>query len=235
MSKTGDYQERRKQLRDGDYTVPEGSLCDYGCGLPAHFILMGKEKIEKFCCSRRYLSCPAKKSVGKIPRYANLAGRTFNHLTALNPLGKNKQGAMVWSCRCSCSKENLPVAAADLLRGRVKSCGHTFYHGKSKTVEYMLYHAAKGRAKKRNLPFTLAISDIVIPEICPILGIVIKHHDRVLKEDSPSLERIYPDRGYVLGNVAVISHKANRMKGQCTPEELVALGRRFKELHETIG
>jgi hypothetical protein len=39
-------------------------------------------------------------------------------------------------------------------------------------------------------------------------------------DDSPTLDRKDPRLGYVKGNVWVISHKANRLKGSFTPNEL---------------
>lgn len=39
-------------------------------------------------------------------------------------------------------------------------------------------------------------------------------------DNSPSLDRIKNDAGYIKGNVVVVSHRANRMKGDSTPEEL---------------
>jgi len=35
-------------------------------------------------------------------------------------------------------------------------------------------------------------------------------------------------------NVVVISHKANRMKGESSPEEFIALGEKFRRLYETL-
>lgn len=39
--------------------------------------------------------------------------------------------------------------------------------------------------------------------------------------DSPTLDRIVPEKGYVLGNIAVISHKANAIKQNATAEEIL--------------
>jgi hypothetical protein len=62
----------------------------------------------------------------------------------------------------------------------------------------------------------------VIPIVCPILGIpIIKEVTNKLgpKTTSPSIDRIDNSKGYIKGNVQVISNKANVMKGNSTPEE----------------
>ena len=79
--------------------------------------------------------------------------------------------------------------------------------------------AAKMRAKKKGLPFSLTIDDIVIPVVCPYFGIPLKAADGRMNDNSPSLDRISPALGYVPGNVEVISWRANRLKGDGTAEE----------------
>ena len=91
--------------------------------------------------------------------------------------------------------------------------------------ERVLYRAAKSRAKKRQLEFTLKYEDIVIPEICPVLGIPIVIYAGRGKQggkmDSPSIDRIDNTKGYTKKNIMVMSHKANSMKFTATPEELI--------------
>ena len=83
---------------------------------------------------------------------------------------------------------------------------------------------AKQRAKKAEVPFELSVHDIQIPEKCPVLGIPLvfgNSQGRPQPEDtSPSLDRIVPELGYVPGNVAVISTRANRVKNDSTLDEL---------------
>ena len=62
----------------------------------------------------------------------------------------------------------------------------------------------------------------MIPTHCPILGVPIE----VLGEDrnrAASIDRLNPNLGYVPGNVAVISLRANRIKSDATIEELEKL------------
>jgi hypothetical protein len=82
---------------------------------------------------------------------------------------------------------------------------------------------ARGRATANGLPFGITAGDIVLPKLCPVLGIALVLGDRYSSDNSPSLDRIDPARGYVRGNVAVISQRANRLKQDASPAELLAI------------
>lgn len=84
---------------------------------------------------------------------------------------------------------------------------------------YMLYQT-KARAKRKGISFNLTIEDIIIPEKCPILGMSLVINDNRCGENSPTIDRIDPEKGYTKGNVQIISHKANSIKNNANPEEL---------------
>lgn len=89
----------------------------------------------------------------------------------------------------------------------------------------VLLTSAKMRARKNDIEFNIDLSDVVIPEFCPVLGIPIfcSTTPKVIKRNmpnSPSLDRIDPKRGYVKGNVQVISWRANDLKSDGTADEL---------------
>lgn len=91
-----------------------------------------------------------------------------------------------------------------------------------KNVEKRLLKSAKGRSNREDIFFKLQAEDIVVPVKCPILDIKLKTNNRNLpKYNSPSLDRINNSRGYTKNNVQVISYKANTMKGNATPKELL--------------
>lgn len=91
-------------------------------------------------------------------------------------------------------------------------------------VVMRIFKSAKARAAKKKLPFTIQVSDIVIPEFCPVLGIELaKKHARLFNDIRPSLDRFKPELGYVPGNIAVISWKANRLKNNGSTEEFEKL------------
>ena len=93
----------------------------------------------------------------------------------------------------------------------------------NKNPEKMMLRSARHRAKKKGLDFNIELSDIVIPEYCPVLGLKLEAAGGSggAKRNSPSLDRIVPELGYIKGNVQVISNAANLLKGDSTPEEML--------------
>lgn len=83
----------------------------------------------------------------------------------------------------------------------------------------MLYNARR-RAKRLGVECSIRAEDIQIPPRCPLLDIPLVKGTRVSKQSAPTLDRIDPKRGYVPGNVWVISHRANTIKNDATCEEL---------------
>lgn len=90
-------------------------------------------------------------------------------------------------------------------------------------LSYLLV-IAKSRAKRKNLDFDLKIEDLILPTHCPILGIPLQINSGSGaggKDNSYSLDRIDQSKGYIKGNVQIISHKANSMKFTASKEELL--------------
>lgn len=94
---------------------------------------------------------------------------------------------------------------------------------KSQSPEIKMWRRAKSRVTKSGVPFDIEVSDIIIPELCPILGIpLVVYKGRSGGENnSPALDRIDNTLGYVKGNIQVISHLANCMKSSANPEQLI--------------
>lgn len=89
-----------------------------------------------------------------------------------------------------------------------------------------LLRGAKRRAAKAGLDFDLDTSDIVVPDLCPVLQVEMKTGSRY----APSLDRKDPNKGYTKDNVWVISKLANQMKSDSTLEEQ----RKFAEWVKTL-
>lgn len=93
--------------------------------------------------------------------------------------------------------------------------------------------AKRSLSKKKNLPFDIEESDLVIPDICPVLGIPIYFSEgHGPKPNSPSIDRLKPELGYTKGNVNIISQKANRIKNDATLDELKKV---YEWLKKTIN
>jgi hypothetical protein len=153
-----------------------------------------------------------------------MLGRRFGKLEVLERDGRASNGCAMWKCRCQCGMVK-SIDGSLLRRGDIVSCGcfareQATKHGKCATVAYALWESAKARAKKLGVPFSLTLSDITIPERCPVLGIPLQSMPRACSDQSPTLDRIDASRGYVAGNVMVISHRANSIKRSATIGEL---------------
>jgi len=107
--------------------------------------------------------------------------------------------------------------------------------------EKYLWISARNRCKKSKVPFLISVEDVkkVWPEgdICPVLKIPLQINTgpsgrRGPSDNSPTLDRKKPELGYVVGNIAVISHKANRIKNNETDPVVL---RKIADWLETCG
>lgn len=85
-----------------------------------------------------------------------------------------------------------------------------------------MVNSARTRANAAGLPFNLKISDIIIPECCPICEQKMESAKGIRggSKNSPTLDRIRCQDGYIKGNVAVICKNCNSKKGHATSDEL---------------
>ena len=99
--------------------------------------------------------------------------------------------------------------------------------------EKFLLYQIKASAKKRNLEFNLTIEDIVIPKFCKYTNIELtKTIGGGLLNSAPSIDRIDTNKGYIKGNIQIISHLANKMKSNCTIDELLTFAENVIKLHK---
>lgn len=94
-------------------------------------------------------------------------------------------------------------------------------YNREQDIRKKILYRTKVRARAINVPCSLLYTDIVVPMYCPVLGIKLEVSANGPKDNSPSIDRIVPILGYIPGNIQIISNKANRMKSNANPEELV--------------
>ena len=97
---------------------------------------------------------------------------------------------------------------------------------------------AKTRAKKSGVPFEITkqyLRDIYPKDsVCPALGIEMAFGGSQGGQwNSPSLDRIVPEIGYVEGNVIWVSGIANMIKTTATPEQILKVGHFYSNLQTT--
>ena len=164
-------------------------------------------------------------------------GDKFNKLTVTQivsePRKNDKFKRRFLLCTCECGGQ-IKREPSDIVRGMVQSCGciRRTRNGLSNTLEYRMFAGAKCRAKSKGLPFNIEITDIVIPERCPLLDIPLQDCKGAAGDSSPSLDRLLPHLGYIKGNILVISHRANQIKNCASVDELMLLTDR---LHSIIS
>lgn len=99
-------------------------------------------------------------------------------------------------------------------------------------VAKRLFIRAKDRARKTGLECNITEDDIIIPELCPLLNVPFIWGTRNSKWYTYSLDRIDNSKGYVKGNVQVITYLANTMKSKATKEELLTFSKNIIEFYK---
>ena len=100
---------------------------------------------------------------------------------------------------------------------RCKACKKAKQDWSKTPLEKRIYNRTKSRAQKKGIPFELELSDIVLPEVCPVFKKPFIYGDHSW---TYSIDRIVPELGYISGNIMIISNKANMMKSAATVDEI---------------
>lgn len=100
----------------------------------------------------------------------------------------------------------------------------------NKDPRLVMFESARWRARKLGVPFNIDVEDIIVPERCPIMDIPLVRGRGKSGKSSPSLDRIIPEKGYIKGNVWVISLRANLLKSNATLDQLKALVRELEKI-----
>jgi len=78
----------------------------------------------------------------------------------------------------------------------------------------------RNRAIRSGTEFNIEYTDLEWPDICPVLGIPIYYTSNTSRWNTPSLDRIDSNLGYIKGNVVVVSMRANSLKCDIQPDEV---------------
>ena len=102
------------------------------------------------------------------------------------------------------------------------------------------YSKLKERSKNKGIVFDLTAEYLskIWPEdgVCPALKIKMKkgQSNGGGAYNSPSIDRIIPDLGYIKGNVHWISKRANQIMSDATPDQVIQVGAYLKKITEGV-
>lgn len=105
-------------------------------------------------------------------------------------------------------------------------------HKKRQTFKAALCARARKRGRQRGFGATITPTDLVWPTHCPVLGLELDYPShrgmrglKTIRDNWPSLDRWDSTKGYVPGNVFVISYRANTLKNSATYEEILKVAK----------
>lgn len=95
--------------------------------------------------------------------------------------------------------------------------------------------ASKQSAKKKGLEHSIMVADLLpLPEFCPVFGFKLDYNLSKFGETSPSIDRINNEKGYVKGNIVIVSWKANALKKNGTIQDFQRLIDFYKGLSNGV-
>lgn len=93
-------------------------------------------------------------------------------------------------------------------------------HTDKYNLELRFHRRIKRRAKIKGIEYNLKKTDYKFPEYCPILSVKLNYYSSDFDKYSASVDRLDNSKGYIPGNIRIISRLANIMKNSATLEEL---------------
>lgn len=140
--------------------------------------------------------------------------RKCNEIKLFSDFHKNENGKQLFGLASDCKQCRKEKSKSD-------------WAIKKKNVKKIILDRARSRAIKNKINFSINESDIVIPEKCPIFN-----HEFIVGDVdwTYSIDRIDPNKGYSPENIIIVSNKANRIKNNATPDEIIAVGEFYKRL-----
>lgn len=98
-----------------------------------------------------------------------------------------------------------------------------------------IFTRKRNSCRPRGIKFTITFAELDFPDVCPVLGLRLSYakprgsKNRV-EENAPTFDRIDPSKGYISGNVLIVSWRANRIKNDGTPDEHAKIAKFYRNL-----
>jgi len=111
---------------------------------------------------------------------------------------------------------------------------HKLKFPKQNWASYALKDAKK-RAEKKGVPFEITRQYIesILTNECPVFGTPFTFvGNGGIKPESPALDRIIPSKGYIEGNIQIISVKANNIKSAYNSKDIFKVAEWLHKLEQ---
>ena len=157
-------------------------------------------------------------------KYNDLTGQTFNRLYVIKYIGRNRHNQPEFLCRCECGNEK-KIRSDSITTGHTKSCGCDVIKNGRKNRKCAVgdipnsfwnkfYNGAILRGKEWSItPEYLWETYKNQNGRCAISGVELSF-DKGKVRGNASLDRIDNSKGYIEGNIWIISKTLNLMKGE---------------------
>lgn len=157
-------------------------------------------------------------------KFQDLRGKRFGRLVALEPCGRDKQGYVIWRCKCDCG--NIKEASTKNLGNGTASCGcyskelHSAMlktHGGAKSRLYRMYRTMFGRCTNPNAHEYenyggrgITVCD-EWSDFAPFREWALANgYDENAKRGQCTLDRIDPNKGYSPDNCRFVNMKTQQ-------------------------
>lgn len=193
-----------------------------------------------------------------MPNFVDLTGHKYGRLTVTGLSKIRQHSHYLWNCVCECGTKRR-VRTNSLRTGNTKSCGclmREAVSGKNgwmarrsmatadgtwipstdewyqRTARLMFFAKQTGVKVefKSVAEFVLHIREIM-PKKCPVFNVPLVKGKGKPHDWSPSIDKIDPKKGYIKGNIQVISMLANAMKNHANKKQLRQFARWVLEEH----
>jgi hypothetical protein len=145
------------------------------------------------------------------------------------------------TCSLRCSEENRIIMIRDYTRNhphtleKKRQYRQERYQKKRNDPAFFkkeMFIELRARARRKGIKFNIELEDIQIPDKCPVFDIELERRPNLKdRKYGISVDRIDNSKGYIKGNIQVISYKANTHKGDLSKEELLKLAKWINEAY----
>lgn len=136
-----------------------------------------------------------------------------------------------YSAKCLAATKRYADANPAYTAAKASASKRASERDRSKRSMRRAVNDSRARAKLAGIPHAISILDVAVPETCPVLGVPLEFSTGKKAHNSPSIDRMRPELGYVAGNVRVISHRANVLKNNGSLDEMRRVVQDLERIH----